>query len=236
MRRVAPLLAVLAAAAYAPAPPPADGPRLRPAADPSAVIAAEIAFSRLAQDKGQWTAFRETAAPEAIMFVPERVRAAEWLKGRADPPVPVRWQPHSVWTSCDGSAAVTHGAWQRGDGPVGYFTTVWQRQGGGRGTDGGWRWLLDHGDALPAPLAAPEMIAARTADCSKVTDAIVPGVMDRDGALLDDVVGSSRDGSLVWNSSVRPDGGREITVWLWQGGELREVLTDTVAAPGGRAR
>ena len=42
--------------------------RNRPlAANPSGFIAAEIAFSRLAQEKGQWTAFRETAAPEAVM-------------------------------------------------------------------------------------------------------------------------------------------------------------------------
>ena len=30
-------------------------------ANPSAVIAEEIAFARLAQEKGQWTAFRTTA-------------------------------------------------------------------------------------------------------------------------------------------------------------------------------
>ena len=48
--------------------------------NPSAFIAAEIGFARLAQDKGQWTAFRETSAPEAVMFVPQRVKARDWLK------------------------------------------------------------------------------------------------------------------------------------------------------------
>ena len=31
---------------------------LRPTANPSAVVAAELAFARAAQEKGQWTAFR----------------------------------------------------------------------------------------------------------------------------------------------------------------------------------
>ncbi|MGN6692381.1 MAG: hypothetical protein ACTHJU_15705, partial [Sphingopyxis sp.] len=68
--------------------------RNRPlAANPSGFIAAEIAFARLAQDKGQWTAFRETAAPDAVMFVPQRVRAQDWLKSKKDPAEAVKWQP-----------------------------------------------------------------------------------------------------------------------------------------------
>src|SRR3546814_5917844 len=63
------------------------------AANPSAFIAAELAFARLAQDKGQWTAFRETAAADAVMFMPQRVLARDWLKGRADPAQAVTWQP-----------------------------------------------------------------------------------------------------------------------------------------------
>ena len=201
-------------------------------ADPSAVIAAELAFNRLAQDKGQWTAFLETSAPEAVMFVPQRVKAAQWLKGRANPAVSVTWQPQSVWTSCDGGFAVTHGAWQQAaDGSTGYFTTIWERQRKRGGKHGGWKWVLDHGHALSAPLTAPEMIASRTADCGKVADAIVPGVMASGGAVLDDVVGTSNDGSLVWNSSVSPDGARELTVWMSHDGKLEVVLKDIVSAP-----
>ena len=74
-------------------------------ADPSAVIAAELAFARLAQEKGQWTAFAATAANDAVMFQPQMVLAQQWLKGRANPPVAVKWQPHQVWSSCDGSLA-----------------------------------------------------------------------------------------------------------------------------------
>ena len=76
---------------------------LRPAANPSAVIARELEFSQAAQDKGQWTAFREFAAKDAVMFVPQMVLAQGWLKDRPNPPVAVRWQPQEVWSSCDGS-------------------------------------------------------------------------------------------------------------------------------------
>ena len=106
-------------------------------ANPSAAIAAEIAFAQLARDKGQWTAFAATAADDAVMFTPAMTLAHPWLKGRANPPVPLTWQPHEVWSSCDGSLMVTTGAWQRSD-KHGWFTTVWQRQ-----EKGGYKWVFD---------------------------------------------------------------------------------------------
>ena len=86
------------------------GVRLRRTANPSEIVATEIAFARAAQAKGQWTAFRDYAADNAVMFVPQPVAAKDWLKGRANPPRAVAWQPHSVWMSCDGSMAVSKGA------------------------------------------------------------------------------------------------------------------------------
>src|SRR3546814_3324874 len=63
-----------------------DDFRNRPlAAKPSAFIAAEIRVAQRAQEEGQWTAFRETAHPDAVMFVPERVKAPDWLKSQKDP-------------------------------------------------------------------------------------------------------------------------------------------------------
>ncbi len=75
---------------------PRYGMALQPVANPGDVIAAESAFARLALEKGQWAAFRATAAAGAEMFVPQRVKAADWLKGRAEPAVAVKWQPNSV--------------------------------------------------------------------------------------------------------------------------------------------
>ncbi len=224
MTRTALIIApMLALAACAGGPGPDRGPPLRAVANPSAVVTAELAFARLAQEKGQWTAFRATAAPDAEMFEPLRVKAADWLKGRADPPAAVKWQPHQIWSSCDGSAAVSHGAWQAPDGSTGYFTTVWVRQ-----KDGRYRWLLDSGDALPMPLTAPEMIAARTAECGGKPG--VPIAAPLVGA--DMKQGVARDQTLQWSSTVQPDGSRRIVVQLWNG-KSHDIVLDESIAPSG---
>lgn len=229
MKRLIPFvaLALLASCAAGPSGPRYRGIALSPRANPSAVIAAELAFAQLAQDKGQWTAFAETASPEALMFVPQPVAAQTWLKGRANPVQSVRWQPHQVWSSCDGSVAVTRGSWQRADGSSGYFTTVWQRQ-----KDGGYKWVLDQGDALATPPAAPEMIAAAVADCgSKQVIAVVKGawidVLPASGG------GGSDDGSLAFEWSVAPDLSRRFSVAMVKDGATVEVLSVSVAAPAG---
>jgi hypothetical protein len=41
---------------------------------------------------------------------------------------------------------------------------VWQRQ---EKKKDGYRWVLDQGDALAEPLAAPEMIEAKVAECPR---------------------------------------------------------------------
>ena len=195
-------------------------------ANPSMVVAAELAFARMAQEKGQWTAFAEYATEDAVMFVPEAVNARTWLKGRANPPQAVRWQPHQVWSSCDGSLSVTRGAWQRADGSVGYFTTVWQRQ-----DDGKFRWILDQGDTLAEPLVAPELIDAKAAEC--------PNPVQQDVVIVDPPQctaqgcsggGRSGDDTLEFRYDTRPGGGRTTRVLMRTGGKMEEVLRSEVAA------
>src|SRR5690606_10184248 len=87
--RPALLAAALAslAASCAPGQPPMQGnrfdlggPRDRTdqrllRANAAGVVAAELAFARAAQEKGQWSAFAEYATDDAVMFVPEAVNA-----------------------------------------------------------------------------------------------------------------------------------------------------------------
>ena len=198
-------------------------PRKRPlAANPSAYVAAEIAFARLAQEKGQWTAFRETSAPDAVMFVPQRVKARDWLKAQANPAEAVKWQPHAVYVSCDGNAGATTGAWQKGD-VNGYFTTVWLRDP----ISGKINWVLDHGDALTAPRAAPDFIESKQAKCGSR-----PAVPIEAGDEGDDMaVGLSPDQTLSWTSTVHPDQSRRLVIRLWDGKTMATVIDDKVAAP-----
>lgn len=198
-------------------------------ANPSAAIAAEIAFAQQARDKGQWTAFRNTATKDAVMFVPQMVLAQDYLKDKADPAVSVQWQPHQVWSSCDGSIAVTRGAWQR-ENATGWFTTIWQRQ-----KKGEYKWIMDQGDELPMALEAPDLIVAKVADCppnyrggrQKRKD-VKGKVQLGDPALR---TGRSDDGTLTWEVRVAPDGARNFTMSLKLDGQMTPVQVAEVAAP-----
>lgn len=199
-------------------------------ADPGAVVAAEIAFAQLAEKKGQWTAFRETATRDAVMFVPQMTYAQDWLKDRANPPQAVKWQPHQVWSSCDGTLAVTRGAWQQGD-KAGYFTTVWQRQKNGR-----YKWVLDQAEELPMALDAPDMIVAKVADCPPgYTGRRGPKIQDFKGKLppLDPAGrrGQSLDGTLGWEVAVAPSGARRFVVTMQSDGQRVTVQDMQVEAP-----
>lgn len=217
------LAAVLSGCAAAPSPGIFNfQPKI---ANPSAIIAAEIAFNQLAQQKGQWTAFRATAAKDAVMFVPQPTVALEWLKGKADPAQPVKWQPHKAFMSCDGKTGVTTGAWQKPDGSVGYFTTVWQFVEKNARGEGEWKWVLDHGDTLTAPRALKEMIETKVASCkgrAPAASAVPPdGVAGK--------TGYARDQSLSYHYVVRPNGARTVEVKLWNGETVETVITDQVA-------
>lgn len=185
------------------------------------VVSAETAFAERAQRDGQWTAFRATAAPGAWMFVPQPVRAEQWLAGRADPSQSVRWQPREVWLSCDATLAVSTGAWQRPDGTHGYFTTIWQRQ-----AMGDWRWVLDHGDSEIAPQAPISSVRSHVPNCP-MRWAGTPVAQAADPLGLS---GASRDGSMEWTARVGEDGARQITVRLISPDGMVPIIDNSVPA------
>ncbi|MBB3990484.1 hypothetical protein [Croceicoccus naphthovorans] len=205
---------------------PDRGPALKPIAEPGKVVATEIAFAQMAQEEGQWTAFAEYAADDGVMFVPEKVNAQDWLKKRPNPAQSVAWQPHEVWSSCDGSIGVTRGAWQRPDGSVGWFTTVWHRQ-----KDGEYRWVMDHGDAAAKPLAEPEMIEAHVAECPTQPWAPSEDLLEGVPGNGEFFGGASDDGTLRWGGRVDRWGGRIVTIDVWDGAEFQRVLHQTIAPP-----
>ena len=187
-------------------------------------VEAERAFAADAHKLGQWTSFRKWATAEAIMFLPQAGSAQQFLKDKADPPVAVFWWPGRSYVSCDGTAAVNTGPWVRQWGKsVGYFTTVWQRQ-----SDGSWKWVLDHGDALKSARAEGGDIQPVRATCPKLP---VPPVPQRE--VPADVKfggGSSKDGTLNWSWTVLPDGSRNFWASTWDGHGHKIVIDDRVKA------
>lgn len=211
-------LMVLAAAALVAAKPP-----LRFQPDPSSVIAAEIAFNRLAQEKGQWTAFAQTAADDAVMFVPQRVVAKEWLKKQANPAASVTWSPSIVYVSCDGNLAASTGNWTRPDGSVGYFTTIWRRDKKGR-----WQWIMDHGDTLATARATPEFLSGKVATCKRGPQGDAPPPPPPPSGKKGDAPPPPPDESLLWRADAAPNGSRQVTVQMWTGAAYETVIDDRV--------
>ncbi|WP_174279266.1 hypothetical protein [Sphingomonas bacterium] len=180
---------------------------------PATVTEAERAFAADAKAIGQWAAYRKWAAPDATMFVPEPVKAQNWLKDRADPAAAIEWWPTAAWVSCDGTVAVDTGGWKRQDGGVGYFTTVWRRE-----PDGRWRWIVSHGDHAAAPRPRPASPPIRRAMCGARLDQQIehlpPGLpvpLEHAGK---GALGVSDDGSLAWYWGAGWKGGRWVQVTL----------------------
>jgi hypothetical protein len=143
------LLALAAAAAATPAPSHTD-----------AVAAAERAFARRAQAEGQWKAFRATAAPDALMFVPDVKLASAALANATEPAVPVMWWPGTVAASCDGTLGFSTGPWVRAaSAGVGTYTTIWRKMADG------YRWRMDHGRNTPKLVAAGDKPALIATTC-----------------------------------------------------------------------
>ena len=184
------------------------------------VLAAERAFDEQAAGEGQWTAFRATAAADAVMFVPQMVNAQTWLAGRADPPASVRWQPHDVFVSCDGQLAATSGYAQWPDGSHSRFRTIWQRQ-----LDGNWKWVLDAGWPVSVARPAPAQPNIRIANCERPPPSAISAVAENEAR------GGAPDGSLKWLARVDGEGRGVLVLWGWNGRFLQMLSSDTMGSP-----
>ncbi len=196
----------------------------KPTANPSAVVAAESAFNRLAREEGLWTAFRELAADNAIMLTPEPVAAETWLKGRADPELAPQWEPEAIYMSCDARTAASTGGFvsavEGGEMLQGQFTTIWQRRYEVRAAKADWKFLFDHGVNRPPVREKPDFVQTRVASCNGAVPQNPPQAN----------VGYSRDQTLKWEWDVRADTSRKVTVSLWNGSAYEAVIIDDIEA------
>lgn len=228
MKNVALALAGAAALAGCTGGPRLDERRafLGASAEPSAVIAAELAFAREARERGTWTAFRRTATPDALWPAPGWQNVQTALKGMADPAQPIMREPDQLWVSCDGSFALSTGPATDPSGKRARFATIWQRQ-----DDGRYRWVLDQGLNLETDYARPEMIGAKVASCGERRRAQPYRARRGEGWQS----GQSDDGTLAWTSTLAGDCGRTFSVRARQGGAMSEVFRGAAAPPAPQA-
>lgn len=182
------------------------------AANPSAFVAADIGFARLAQEKGQIAAFREQAHPDAVLLNPQVKPVRDALRGQAEPAERMRWQPHAVVTSCDGNVGVTEGAWQQG-AQQGRYVRLWQRDDKGR-----IQWRVDQREVMAQAPEAPEFIRTRQATC--LARAAAEDVAETSFATMQ---GGARDNSLRWTIHSKADGSGELAVRIWDGNAVVPV-------------
>lgn len=166
---------------------------------------AERAFASAAQTKGQWTAFREYAAPDAQMLIEGPQPAQPFLKDRKDPPFAVMWWPAHTITACDGSLALSTGPWRRKGGTaMGRYFTIWRHDGSG------WHWIYDGGAQDQSGTPAGDQVHAQHASCGKRSAAPARSAHEVIG-------GASRDGSLLWSLTSADKQHYNLSVTYWDG-------------------
>jgi len=221
---------------------------VRETANPSTVVATEIAFARAVREDGQAAAMRQYLAGGGVIH--DRggvVDAGGWIAAQAAIPAPHQWTPLAIWSSCDGQLAISQGKYVGPDREWGFYVTVWERE-----RNGSYRWSYTTGapDAAltqretraAAPPAEEDesvivvqaipMIQGPVADCRTGDDTSSPAA----SAIADETAsggGVSDDGSLAWRWVQRADGGRSVAAQQWQGGQWESAF-DFVVTPDGR--
>ncbi|WP_228242326.1 hypothetical protein [Porphyrobacter sp. GA68] len=211
-------------------------------AQPSALIATELAAARAARQDGEAAALREFATPDAVLHLAAGpVAAREWTRNRTESGAGVQWAPKAVWLSCDGQAAVSYGEYAARDGERGHYVTTWQRQ-----PNRAYRWnymlrapdpalvrqrpitpeMLERGAIL---VEATPMIRGDVADCAPAGPLSLP---DTPGAGATAGSGTSSDGTLVWNWAHFADGRRSFSAMQAAGGVLTQAVRLEVGPAG----
>ncbi len=207
------------------------------AAQPSTIVAAELAFARAARENGQWTAFRQFAASGALLHGRDGPFPIEpWLATQMDPPEAVQWEPRAVVISCDGAVAVSQGRLTTPEGKVGNFITVWERQ-----PDGEYRYVFDAGGLdVPQPpprkpveegnivVSAIDAVLGLVASCPRGAPAPPPPAIPvgEDGKADARL---SRDGTLRWRWEHRADGTRYAAVDYFHEGRWKQAFEQSLA-------
>jgi ketosteroid isomerase-like protein len=127
-------------------------------AESTKLLEADLAFSRLCEEKGAATAFYEFLTPDAVNLPPGEfpIKGREAIRVHlsAGPQGVLTWKPAGAETSRSGDLGYTWGAYEfsvtgpdgRPQTSYGKYVTIWKKQ-----ADGSWKVVLDTGNSSPPP-------------------------------------------------------------------------------------
>lgn len=200
------VLLALSVAACASSSPTGESAFLRSLGDqaqPSAIVATELAFAREARAKGERKAYGNYAAEGAVVFDQGGPKSsAEYIAERSDAAAPPKRDVRHVFMSCKGSHAASIGAFSRSDGTEGIYTTIWERQ-----KKGDYRFIVDLLQSGERWEGDDDMVRTTVAECEGTTPAAraqllkpLRSEMDRDAGAMNVQMhqGVSPDQSFAW--------------------------------------
>ncbi len=210
------------------------------AAQPSTIVSVELAYAREAQERGQFAAGADFAAPGAVLH--GRNGPADYAaiaSGLQNSDIQTEWEPRAVVMSCDGEIALSQGRFVDQDGLVGNYVTTWVRQ-----SNGMYKWTYDvagRDNPQPPPRAQFEdgnivvrsipSIEGLVATCVGRGESVPPPPaipIGEDGAADAQL---SNDGTLRWRWEHRANGVKYVTADYFYEGQWLTAIEETLLSP-----
>lgn len=209
------------------------------AAQPSTIVALEVAFGRLAAETTPAAAFLQYAAPGAQVHTGAGLVAADqWITGTGFPTAATKWSTRAVAIACDGTLAASTGRYTDPQGIVGNYVLIWQRQ-----SDNTYRWIYHvAGPDVPQPprrerpqdgditVTALDAVQGLVASCPRGGAAIPPPPAP---AIADDSMSNAmlaRDGTLRWRWQQADDGRHFVAAEYFYEGRWLTAFEHTLRA------
>lgn len=207
-------------------------------AQPSTIVAREIAYAQAAKEVGQINAAEDFAAPGALMHLrggPALFSALAGLLKTLD--IQNQWKPRTIVMSCDGALAISQGRFADKDGKVGTYVTTWARQ-----QNGEYKWTYDvAGYDNPQPPQRPDFedgdivvtaidaVQGLVASCPRggVSAPPPPAIpIGEDGKSEAEL---SRDGTLRWRWDHGEDGMKNVMAEYFYEGQWVTAVEESLA-------
>lgn len=205
-------------------------------AQPSDIVATELAFAREAREKGHWKAYANYAAEGAIVFDQNGPKpVSEYIAEGSGASGTFTWEVRQIFMSCDGSHAASMGTFAHSSGAQGVYTTIWQRQ-----KKGDYRFILDFPLVGETWEDAGDMIRSTVGECRDTAPAArtqlfapIRAEMDRDAAAknIQMYQGISPDQSFAWFAGHASENDRGVMLGTFTDGRWRMMVGQREQAP-----